>query len=52
VEWWKDGILGKKADDDLILLTRQFTTSFRPQRSGEPESSKSYGITGFPPSRE
>ena len=34
------------------LLIRQLNSSFRPQRSGEPESRKGLAITGFPPSRE
>jgi hypothetical protein len=39
-------------DAGWLLLTRQFTMSFLPQRSGEPESSEIRVITGFPPSRE
>jgi hypothetical protein len=31
----------------LTILLRQFNTSFRPQRSGEPESGKSLTINGF-----
>jgi hypothetical protein len=30
-----------------FILTLQFYTSFRPQRSGEPESSKSFDILRF-----
>jgi len=35
--------------ETLILLTWQLNSSFRPQRSGEPESRKGHAITGFPP---
>jgi hypothetical protein len=34
------------------LLIRQLNSSFRPQRSGEPESRKGLANTGFPPSPE
>ncbi|CAB1085192.1 hypothetical protein D1AOALGA4SA_12682 [Olavius algarvensis Delta 1 endosymbiont] len=34
------------------LLTQRQIASFRPQRSGEPESSERLDFTGFPPSRE
>ena len=32
-----------------VILTRQLNMSFRPQRSGEPESRKIVKNTGFPP---
>jgi hypothetical protein len=35
-----------------LRQTRQFTLSFRPQRSGEPESSKSLAHNGLLPYRE
>jgi hypothetical protein len=34
------------------LLTRQLNASFRPERSVEPESTKGFAITEFPPSQE
>ena len=34
------------------ILTRQLNSSFRPQRSGEPESRKVVGIAELSPSRE
>jgi hypothetical protein len=48
---WTDLLISTIVDSHRTL-TWKLSSSFRPQRSGEPESRKSFVIAGFPLSRE